>query len=194
MCRHFNMIQRLKNYVNFGYKDSYRIQIQCFHSILNWSDCITKSLSTNVYFFFLPARNNFTVDNVVLVEARIMCMSTCVCTCVCMCVERRVKGIGVSISRVSTFKDLFSSDYVLCSHVDRNNQGITTVVSVILQHLCHLPEVRRCTSGRGGTDAKFSVQIQQKLHTVVSEYLEATWISQIIKVLFGLKTHPPLIF
>lgn len=145
-------------------------------------------------FFFLPARNNFTVDNVVLVEARIMCMSTCVCTCVCMCVERRVKGIGVSISRVSTFKDLFSSDYVLCSHVDRNNQGITTVVSVILQHLCHLPEVRRCTSGRGGTDAKFSVQIQQKLHTVVSEYLEATLISQIIKVLFGLKTHPPLIF
>lgn len=71
---------------------------------------------------------------------------------------------------------------------------ITTVVSVILQSLYGIPEVIRHTSGKGGTNAKFSVQIQQKLHTVVSGYLAATLISKIIKELFGLKTHPPLIF
>lgn len=106
------------------YRNSYRIQIQCFHSLLNWNDYITKRLCTNVYCFGLYIIN--LVDNVVLVEARIiMCMSTHVCLCVCVaCVESRVKGIRVSISKVSTFKDLFSSNYVLCSHVERNNKGI----------------------------------------------------------------------
>lgn len=110
-----------------------------------------------------------------------------------MCRGERERNRSEYTPRVNAFKDLFSSDYVLWAHADKNSKGVATVISVILQMPYCLPEVLRHGSGRHGTNAKFLMQIHKKLHEVVSGYWCGHFYFSDNKIT-GVKAHLPLSF